>query len=103
MRQLWWMTVHRREGIRWWSGRRPGCRSFSGLALTPDEALREQSAEPRHTRDAGVLSGRDEPAEHGQSVAALAKQYGGLNNAAAALGYSDVSTLQSAIMTFCEG
>jgi uncharacterized repeat protein (TIGR03803 family) len=40
---------------------------------------------------------------HGQSVSALARQYGGLNGAAAALGYSDVSTLQSAIMTFCEG
>jgi probable HAF family extracellular repeat protein len=40
---------------------------------------------------------------HGQSVSALAKQYGGLNSAAAALGYSDVSALQNAIMAFCEG
>jgi hypothetical protein len=40
---------------------------------------------------------------HGQSVSALARQYGGLNNAAAALGYSDVSALQSAIMAFCGG
>ena len=39
----------------------------------------------------------------GQSVSALAKQYGGLNNAAAALGYSSVSALQNAIMGFCEG
>jgi hypothetical protein len=40
---------------------------------------------------------------HGQSVSALARQYGGLNSAAAALGYADVSALQSAIMAFCEG
>jgi YVTN family beta-propeller protein len=40
---------------------------------------------------------------HGQSVAALARQYGGLNGAAAVLGYSDVSALQRAIMAFCEG
>jgi YVTN family beta-propeller protein len=31
---------------------------------------------------------------HGQSVSALAKQYGGLNNAAAVLGYPSVSALQ---------
>jgi hypothetical protein len=40
---------------------------------------------------------------HGQSVSALARQYGGLNSAAAALGYTDVSALQSAIMVFCGG
>jgi hypothetical protein len=39
----------------------------------------------------------------GQSVSALAKQYGGLNNAAATLGYPSVSALQNAIMGFCEG
>jgi len=39
----------------------------------------------------------------GKSVSALAKQYGGLNNAAATLGYSSVSALQNAIMGFCEG
>jgi hypothetical protein len=38
---------------------------------------------------------------HGQSVSALARQYGGLNAAAAALGYADVSALQNAIMAFC--
>jgi YVTN family beta-propeller protein len=37
---------------------------------------------------------------HGKSVSALARQYGGLNAAAAALGYSDVSALQNAIMAF---
>jgi len=37
----------------------------------------------------------------GQSVSALAKQYGGLNNAAATLGYSSVSALQNAIMEYC--
>jgi hypothetical protein len=40
---------------------------------------------------------------HGQSVSTLARQYGGLNSAAAALGYSDVSALQNTIMAFCEG
>ena len=40
---------------------------------------------------------------HGQSVSALAKQYGGLNGAATALGYSSVSALQDAIIAFCEG
>jgi hypothetical protein len=40
---------------------------------------------------------------HGQSVSALARQYKGLNAAAAALGYADVSALQSAIMAFCGG
>jgi hypothetical protein len=40
---------------------------------------------------------------HGQSVSALARQYGGLGNAAAALGYANVSGLQNAILTFCEG
>jgi hypothetical protein len=40
---------------------------------------------------------------HGQSVSALAQQYKGLNAAAAALGYADVSALQSAITAFCGG
>jgi uncharacterized repeat protein (TIGR03803 family) len=39
----------------------------------------------------------------GQSVSALARQYGGLNSAAAALGYPSVRALQKAIMDFCEG
>jgi spore maturation protein SpmA len=37
----------------------------------------------------------------GESVSALAREYGGLNNAAAALGYSSVAALQDAISTFC--
>jgi uncharacterized repeat protein (TIGR03803 family) len=40
---------------------------------------------------------------HGKSVSALAKQYGGLNSAAAALGYPSVSALQDAIRAFCGG
>jgi uncharacterized repeat protein (TIGR03803 family) len=40
---------------------------------------------------------------HGQSISALAKQYGGLNNAAAALGYPSVSALQDAILAHCGG
>jgi len=39
---------------------------------------------------------------HGQSVSALAKQYGGLNNAAVTLGYPSVSALQNAIEAYCE-
>jgi YVTN family beta-propeller protein len=40
---------------------------------------------------------------YGQSVSALAKQYGGLNAAAAALGFDSLKALQNAIMAFCEG
>jgi hypothetical protein len=40
---------------------------------------------------------------HGKSVSALAKQFGGLNAAAATLGFSSVEALQDAIMTFCGG
>jgi YVTN family beta-propeller protein len=39
---------------------------------------------------------------YGQSVSALARQYGGLNNAAAALAYPSVSALQNAIDAYCE-
>ncbi len=38
---------------------------------------------------------------HGQSVAALAQQFGGLNAAAAALGFPSEKALQTAIRTFC--
>ena len=40
---------------------------------------------------------------YSQSVSALARQFGGLNAAAAALGYRSVRALQNAIMEFCEG
>ena len=40
---------------------------------------------------------------HGQSVSSLARKYSGLNSAAAALGFPDVSALQNAILMFCEG
>jgi hypothetical protein len=39
---------------------------------------------------------------HGKSVSALAKQYGGLNAAATALGFDSVGALQGAIEEFCE-
>jgi hypothetical protein len=39
---------------------------------------------------------------HGKSISALAQQYGGLNNAAAALGYPSLSALQNAIEDYCE-
>jgi hypothetical protein len=38
---------------------------------------------------------------HGQSVSALAQTFGGMPNAAAALGYSSVKDLQDAIRAFC--
>ena len=40
---------------------------------------------------------------HAQSVSALARQYGGLNGAAAALDFPSVSALQDAITAFCGG
>jgi YVTN family beta-propeller protein len=40
---------------------------------------------------------------YGQSVSALVRQYHGLNAAAAALGFSSVRALQTAILAFCEG
>ena len=39
----------------------------------------------------------------GKSVSALAKQFGGLNEAAAALGFGGVQALQNAIEAFCGG
>ena len=39
---------------------------------------------------------------HRQRTAGLARQYGGLNNAAATLGFSSVSALQDAVMAFCQ-
>jgi hypothetical protein len=39
----------------------------------------------------------------GQSVSGLAREYGGLNAAAAALGYPSMAALQDAILTFCGG
>ena len=44
-----------------------------------------------------------EPNCYGQSVSALAQQYGGLNAVAAALGYSSVPVLQNAITEYCAG
>jgi len=40
---------------------------------------------------------------YGQSAAALASHYGGLNAAATALAFSSVSALQKAILTYCGG
>ncbi len=40
---------------------------------------------------------------HGQSVAAVAQQFGGLNAAAVALGFPSVQALQTAIRAFCQG
>jgi YVTN family beta-propeller protein len=40
---------------------------------------------------------------HGKSVSVLAQQFKGLNDAAAALGFSSVKALQNAILAFCGG
>ena len=40
---------------------------------------------------------------YGKSTSALTQQYGGLGNAAAALGYPSAKALQTAIVGFCEG
>jgi YVTN family beta-propeller protein len=40
---------------------------------------------------------------YGQSTSALTRVFGGLNAAAAALGYPNVPALQQTIMAFCEG
>ena len=51
-----------------------------------------------------VLAGTPGKANcHSQSVSVLVRQFGGLNNAAAALGFPSVQALQDAIRAFCEG
>jgi hypothetical protein len=40
---------------------------------------------------------------HGKSVSTLATKFGGLDAAAAVLGFSDVQGLQDAIRAFCQG
>jgi len=44
-----------------------------------------------------------EPNCHGQSIQALAKQFGGIHQAASVLGYSTVSALQDSFKEFCSG
>jgi hypothetical protein len=39
---------------------------------------------------------------HGKTVSALATQFGGLDAASSALGFSSVAALQDAIRVFCE-
>jgi YVTN family beta-propeller protein len=39
----------------------------------------------------------------GQSIAALDRQFGGLNAAAAALGFDDIRSLENAVLAFCRG
>ena len=40
---------------------------------------------------------------YGQSVSALAQQFGGLNAAAAGTGFPSISALQNAILAYCDG
>lgn len=49
--------------------------------------------------DAGIAG---EPNCHGQTVAGLAKQFGGIKNAASTLGFSSVSALQDSFKEFCD-
>jgi hypothetical protein len=42
-----------------------------------------------------------EPDCHGQSVAALATQFGGIKRAASTLGFSSVAALQDSVREFC--
>ena len=51
--------------------------------------------------DAGLAGTPGRPNCFGQSVSALARQHGGLANAAAALGFDSVQALQQAIRKFC--
>jgi hypothetical protein len=43
-----------------------------------------------------------EPNCHGQTISALAHQFGGINAAASALGFSSVKSLQNSFGLFCE-
>jgi len=56
--------------------------------------------QPPAPRFAGVPGSKN---CHGMSVSALATKFGGLNAAAAALGFSNVNGLQDAIQAFCAG
>jgi hypothetical protein len=40
---------------------------------------------------------------HGQSISTLAREFGGLNAAAAGAGFPSISALQNALMAYCEG
>lgn len=87
------------------------CTDASGKQLTTDQrgALRPDAGEVScdigaYESGAVILAGQPGKANcHGKSVSALAQQYGGLDAAASALGYSSVQALQDAIRTFCGG
>jgi YVTN family beta-propeller protein len=66
--------------------------AFPGIFIQPP---RITSPPPRFAGKPGRANCR------GKSVSALAKQYGGLDAAAAVLGYSSVQALQNAIATYC--
>jgi hypothetical protein len=86
---------------------------FLGLHAYPGESFQQSAGPPPvyavRPLSSGVLvpisfNGMPGKANcYGQSVAALARQYSGLNAAAAALGYASVKALQEAIEEFCEG
>jgi hypothetical protein len=51
-----------------------------------------------------ILAGKPGTANcHGQSVSALAQQFGGLAHAADTLGFASVKALQDTIKAFCDG
>jgi hypothetical protein len=72
------------------------------LALTRVETPRGWGVPCPHASPAFVGT-PGTPNCHGESVSALARQYGGLEAAAAALGFPNVEALQDAIQEFCEG
>jgi hypothetical protein len=43
-----------------------------------------------------------EPNCHGQTISALANQFGNINSAASSLGFSSVKSLQNGFSLFCE-
>jgi hypothetical protein len=63
---------------------------------TPSDAFVVKLASPTFAGTPGAANC------HGKSVSALAKQFGGLDAAASALGFPSVQALQDAIREFCE-
>jgi hypothetical protein len=116
-----WLREHVDTNGRWW-----GPPSASALVVEPrfvadtagDDAVcppTDQLGQSRVDRcDIGAIEFRPPlPAPafagtpgkancHGKSVSALARQFGGIDAAASALGFASVQALQDATRTFCE-
>jgi len=68
--------------------------------MSEESKLRELTSDELNNV-AGGAGTPGEPNCHGQTVSALAKQFGGTSDAATALGFSSVSALQDTTKTFC--